>query len=450
MRRVSKGALLTVAVVVAVLAVAAVGGWAALSGGAKEAQPPGRPRRVPTVQVETAARTTIRRTLEMTGEVVAVNSVVVATTVEGPILHCPWREGDRVQAGERLIEIDRETYRAEVQAAQASWAVAAANLADMEAGTRPEDIAEAEHQTREWAEMVVRAKTDFERAEKLIERGAVSKGDFERIRADFHVAQAKVAALESRLEKLRAGPTQTEIAVQEAMVEQAAAALEVAKAKLAECVVAAPFEGTVAAVHVRPGDIATPRTPLLELIDLSSLVVRFAVPEARATAVQPGMSLTVTLDAYPGRVLDATVARVYPTLDPVMRTRTVEAVLSEPVELVPGMFARVELHLESSENAIVISPDAILVTPQGEQIVFVVADGKAEQRSITTGIERRREVEVVEGIREGEQVVVAGNERLRSGMSVAVPSGGGGGAGSEEERPTKKADKPSDPGARKT
>jgi len=443
--------LLTVVavVVVVVVAIAMVGGWAFMSSGTKAAQPPGRPRRVPTVQVETAARATIRRTLELTGEVVAVNSVVVATTVEGPILHCPWREGDRVQAGERLIEIDRETYRAEVQATQAAWGVAAAKVADMNAGTRPEEIAEAEHQVREWAEVVARAKADFERAERLVERGAVSKGDFERSRADFHAAEAKLAALEARLDKLRAGPTQTAVAVQEAMVEQAAAAVEVAKARLAECVVAAPFEGTVAAMHVRPGDIATPRAPLLELIDLSSLVVRFAVPEARATAVRPEMSLTVTLDAYPGRTLNAKVARVYPTLDPVMRTRTVEAVLSEPVELVPGMFARVELHLESSENAIVISPDAILVTPQGEQIVFVVADGKAEQRSITTGIERRREVEVVEGIREGEQVVVAGNERLRNGASVALPGGGGGGPGSEQERPAK-ADKPSDPGARKT
>ncbi|TVS18595.1 MAG: efflux RND transporter periplasmic adaptor subunit [Planctomycetaceae bacterium] len=361
--------------------------------------------RIPTVQVETAARATIRRTLELTGEVVPVNSVVIATMIEGPILYCPWREGDRVQAGERLIEIECEAYRAEVQAAEAARAVAAAKLADMKAGTRPEEIVEAEQQVREWAEVTARTKADFERAER--------------------------------------------IAVQEAAMEQAAAAVEVAKTRLAECLVAAPFEGTVTAVHVRPGDIATPRAPLLELVDLSSLVVRFAVPEARATAVQADMSLTVTLDAYPGRVLDATVARVYPTLDPVMRTRTVEAVLSEPVELVPGMFARVELHLESSEHAIVISPDAILVTPRGEQIVFVVADGKAEQRSITTGIDRRREVEVVEGIREGEQVVVAGNERLRNGVSVAVPGAGSDGPGPQQERPAK-ADKPSDSGARKT
>lgn len=81
--------------------------------------------------------------------------------------------------------------------------------------------------------------------------------------------------------------------------------------------------------------------------------------------------------------------------------------------------------------------------------MFVVADGKAEQRSITTGIDRRREVEVVEGIREGEQVVVAGNERLRNGVSVAVPGAGSDGPGPQQERPAK-ADKPSDSGARKT
>ncbi len=448
MRRIPKGSLLTVAVVVAVLAVAAVGGWAAFSAGTKEAEQSGKPKRAPVVRVQEAARTSIHRTLELTGEVVAVNSVVVATMVEGPILHCPWREGDRVQAGEKLIEIDRETYRAEVQAAQAAWGVAAANLADLKAGTRPEEIAEAEHQAREWVEMTARAKTDFERANRLVERGAVSKSDFEKSQADFHMAQAKVAALESHLEKLRAGPTQTEIAVQEAMVEQAAAALEVAKAQLAECVVVASFEGTVSAVHVRPGDIATPRAPLLELIDLSSLVVRFAVPEAQATAVRPEMSLSVTLDAYPGRTLNAKVSRLYPSLDPVMRTRTVEAVLVEPIELVPGMFARVELHLESSENTIVVPQEAILTTPKGGLVLFVVVGEKAEQRSIATGIEQGRLVEVVEGVREGEQVVVAGNEKLKNGAQVALPGPPGGKPGPQQQRPAN-ADKPSDPGARK-
>ena len=422
-KKLGKGSWLTLGAMVAVLAIVAMAGWgwSRSSQAETSAGPgPGRRGRVPTVQVETARRTTIIRTLGVTGEVVPVSSMVVGTTMEGPIVHCPWREGDQVSAGEKLLEIDRQSYRAEVLAARSALVVAEARLADMRAGTRPEDIAEAEQQVREWQEMVTRGKADFDRAERLVESGAVSRGDFVKSRAEFHTAQAKLAAAESRLERLRAGPTTTEIAVQEALMEQAAAALEVSKARLAECVVTAPFDGTVTAVHVHPGDIATPRTPLLEVVDMSSLVVRFAVREAFATAIRPDMLVNVALDAYPGQSLRAVVTRVYPVLDSTMRTRTVEATLVEPHEIVPGMFGRLELELEASEDTLVVAQEAIIVTPQGERVLFVVVDGEAQQRTITTGIEQGSMVEVLEGLQEGDQVVVAGNERLRSGVQVAV------------------------------
>lgn len=403
-------------------------------------QGPEQSKKSPTVRVEAVRRSPICRTLEVTGEVTAVNSVVVAATVEGPIRYCPWREGDRVQKGEKLIEIDRETYRAEVQAAQAALAVASAKLDDMKAGTRPEEIAQAEQQVREGEQTLARANTEFERSKRLIGSGAVSLEDFERSQAEFKTAEAKLAAAQARLAMLRAGPTPTEIAVQEAAVGEAAAALELAKARLAECVITAPFDGTIVAVHVRPGDVATAKAPLLQITDLSSLVVRFAVPEAYATSIRPGMPLTVALDAYPGRSYRAIIVRVYPTLDPTMRTRTVEAEPADAIELVPGMFARLEIELERVEDAIVVPQEAILITPKGQKQVFILHEGKAVQRMVKTGIEQGRMVQVVEGLQPGEPVVVAGNEKLKDGMPVAVPGEAGGkpGSGGKPESPEKK------------
>ena len=385
-----------------------------------------KPKKSPTVRVEAAVRTSISRTLELTGEVVPVNSVVVAATVEGPIQYCPWREGDRVRQGEKLIEIDRPTYHAEVQAAEAALAVAAAKLNDLKAGTRPEAIAEAEQQVREWEGMLVRAKAIHDRNTELLQPGAVSHEEFEESQADFETCQAKLAAAKARLEMLKAGPTETEIAVQEATVAEAAAALEIAKARLAESIVAAPFDGTIAAVHVRPGDIATAKAPLLEIVDLSSLVVRFAVPEAHATSIRKEMPLTVTLDAHRGKSYRAAVARMYPTLDTTMRTRTVEAEFTESVDLVPGMFARLVVQMETAADTVVVPQEAILITPTGQKQLFVISGGKAVQRKITTGIEQARMVQVLEGVEPGEQVAVAGNEKLKDGMPVALPGGGGG------------------------
>lgn len=429
MRRRWKKVLSVSLAVVCALGVAGL--FVFLSGRPQGDAPPqgGKKKGGPSIRIEPVREASISRTLELTGEVVPVNSVVIAATVEGPIRYCPWREGDRVAAGEKVIEIDRETYRAEVQAAQAALVVAAAKLEDLKAGTRVEEIAMAEEDVTEWDGMTLRAKSEYDRAERLLERGAVSREDFERSHADWKTAQAKLAAAEAHLAMLKAGATPTALGIQQAMVDEAAAALEVAKARLAECVIAAPFDGTVAAVHVRPGDMAAARTPLVEMIDLSSLVVRFAVPEARATAVRQDMPLAVALDAYPGRTFRAVVSRLYPVLDPTMRTRTVEATFVEPVELVPGMFARLDLQLAKVDSAVVVPSEAVLINPKGQKLLFVIRDGKAEQRRVVTGMEQGRQVQVLEGVSVGEQVVVAGNEKLKDGVSVVLPKSGGGPAG---------------------
>lgn len=398
-----------------------------------------KPKKGPTVRVELVRQASISRTLELAGEVASVNSVVLAATVEGTIAFCPWREGDSVQRDDTLIEIDREAYRTELLAAQAGLAVATAKLADLKAGTRPEQVAIAEQQVHEHEEAVARIKAEFDRAKTLLQSGGVSLEEFERSLADMKSTEAKLAGAKIQVQMLQAGATMTEIAVQQAVVDQAAAAVEVAKTRLSECVVRAPFDGTLTAVHVRPGDLAVPRIPLLEIVDLSSLVIRFAVPEAHAAAVRHEMPVRVNLDAYPGRTYHATVLRVYPTLDPVMRTRTVEAKLDEQLDLVPGMFARLGLQLETAPNAVIVPQEAILVTPKGQQILFVVRDGTATQRQAVTGIEQDRLVQVIKGVQPGEQVVVAGHERLKDGATVAIAGAGGGGPGGESGGGSKSA-----------
>jgi membrane fusion protein (multidrug efflux system) len=166
------------------------------------------------------------------------------------------------------------------------------------------------------------------------------------------------------------------------------------------------------------------KSPLLELADLSSLVVRVAVPEAHAAEVRDGMPAVVRLDAVPGKTFPGKVARAYPGLDQRMRTRTVELTLDGPAALMPGMFARVRLVIESVPGALVIPREAVTVTPAGGQVVFVVEDGKAAQRRVTTGIEEAGQVQILSGLKTGEKVVVAGHEKLKDGAAVRLPEGG--------------------------
>lgn len=403
--------------------------WLAGCGTDPSNKKKGKSKKAPLVKVQPARKASISDTLEVTGEVVATQRGTIQATVEGPIAFCPWREGDHVKNGEKLIEIDRPLYREEVQAAQAALDVAKAKLADLKAGTRPEEIAQAREKVTQLEACGRFAKSDLDRIVKMVRSDSLPGEAMEKARVAYVKCQTDLVSARERLTMLEAGPTKTEIAVQEALVAEAAAKLQVAKAKLAECLINAPFPAAVAKVHVRPGDLATPGAPLITLLDLSSLVVRFAVPERTSEALRKGTPLTVRFDAYAGRSFPGEVVRLYPELDPGSRTRTVEAtVTGDSPALLPGLFARVRVVLATVPDAIVVPQSAVLVNAKGERILFVVREGKAGRRKVETGIEQGDFVQVIEGLEAGELVVVAGNENLKDGAPVRLPGSGKTGA----------------------
>jgi membrane fusion protein (multidrug efflux system) len=374
-----------------------------------------------TVRVEVLKPQSISRILETTGEVVATNMVTLSAMVEGPIVFCPWREGDRVNAaGQKLIEIDRALFREEVNAAAAALAVAQARLVDLKAGTRPEEIAQAEENVKKLQEALAFSKTDLERIARLVERGGLPGEAVEKARVNFVDLQSQLASAQQRLDMLKTGPTKTAIAVQEAVVKEAETRLELAKKKVAEGMIAAPFAGVVTKVYVRPGDLATLKTPLLEISDPSSLVIRFTVPEAESGMRLASLPVQVALDAYPDQRFQGKIIRVYPEIDRKIRTQILEAKLTQPANLLAGMFARVRVILESVPNALVVPTDSILTSPKGDSVVMVAQEGKAVRSKVKLGIVQGDRAQIVEGLQAGQQVIWAGHEGLKDGAPIQI------------------------------
>ncbi len=377
-----------------------------------------KPRRVEAVAAEKAR---LVEFLETTGDVVAVNTVTLEATVEGPISFCPWREGDRVeQVGQKLIEIDRPLYRHEVVAAEAALAVARAKLADLKAGARPEEIAQAKESVRHFKDCTDFAKADMDRIRSLVKSGSLPAETVEKARVSYVKCHTQLGAAKELLAMLEAGPTRTEIAVAQATVDEAAAKLALAQAKLDECLLKAPFAGVITQVFVRPGDLATPRAPLLKMMDPSSLVVRAGLPESCAAHIRKGTEAVVRLDAYPRKTFSARIERVYPRLEWDSRTRITEAKIIEPVELIPRLFARVSVRGRVADDAVVVPDAAIVTTPRGQKVVYVVKEGKASMRNVTIGLEQGQRVQITDGVRAGEMVVIAGNLNLKDGAKVQL------------------------------
>lgn len=211
-----------------------------------------------------------------------------------------------------------------------------------------------------------------------------------------------------------------QLAIAQARVENARAQLVRLQQSNEDYRLFAPWDGVIAKVMVLEGDYVAPRAPLMEIIDPDSMVVRFAVPEIHAQAVALGKMIGVTLDGYPGQQFKARISRVYPRLDPTLRTRTAEARLEGDITLLPGMFSRIQLEVERVVDATLVPAEAVLTGAGGKPAVFVVENGKAKRLSVVTGIEAGGRIQIVKGLAPGASVVVAGNEKLKDGAEVKV------------------------------
>ena len=203
-------------------------------------------------------------------------------------------------------------------------------------------------------------------------------------------------------------------------VVRARAQLSKALESIEDYRIRAPWAGIVSKVFVTDGYFVSPRETLVEIFDPKSLVIRFAVPERELKNVHVGMKLSATLDAYDNRVFQAKITRLYPELDRKMHTRIVEASLAEEINIVPGMFIRVSIPVQIVNDAIIIPDASIVITPQGESVVFIVRDGNAVSRTVSIGIEQEQNVQITKGIDVGDSVVVSGNQKLRNNMEVRI------------------------------
>lgn len=189
---------------------------------------------------------------------------------------------------------------------------------------------------------------------------------------------------------------------------------------LRDYVVTAPWAGVVSKMRVREGDVASPRAPLVELIDPTSLLVRVAVAEADVAQLRLGMPAEVALDAYPQQPISAKISRLYPTLDPRTHTRLTELTLLESPPLLTGMFARVNIVLHTVPDALTVPSYALLSQTGGGQAVMVMQDGKAVRRTVKTGLEVAGRTQILTGLQPQDLVITAGHEILKDGALVTL------------------------------
>jgi membrane fusion protein, multidrug efflux system len=246
--------------------------------------------------------------------------------------------------------------------------------------------------------------------------------DNAQVRADVSAAEAAVTESESQYNRSREllstqVLSKSSFEQLEATLKANRARLASAQARLEDTVIRAPFSGRVGLRRVSVGTLISPGAVITTLDDTSVIKLDFSVPENFLASLREGLSVRASAPAFPGRMFAGKVASIDSRVDLATRSVTVRALLAnEDGALRPGMFLNVSL-ANDERQALVIPEEAL--TPEAErQYVFVVANGKAERREVRIGGRTPGNVEIVAGLKAGEQVIVEGTQKVRDGAPV--------------------------------
>ncbi len=202
--------------------------------------------------------------------------------------------------------------------------------------------------------------------------------------------------------------------------EQATLALQ--DHELEEATIRAPISGVVTQRHIKLGNTLAPNSPAFELKRSEQLEAILNVPERELAKLQVGQLAMIRIDALDGREIQGTVQRIAPEVDATSGTFRVTVRVDNTNNLLrPGMFARVNIRYDSRENTLLVSREAV-VTQKDESAVFLVKNGVAMRQSVVTGYVMGSDVEILDGLGEGDEVVVTGQGGLRDGTAVRVVS----------------------------
>ncbi len=380
----------------------------------------------------------INRSLKATGTVAAVEMVPVLSQATGlQIRKILVDEGEFVKAGQLMAVLDDSNLLAQLAQAQASVAQAEARLAELLAGTRSEEIAQARENVKIAAAEIIRAESELDLARKRVQRnqnleveGAIASDRLdeflnqERVkRSNLQQAQARWREAKQRLTQLEAGPRPEVIAQARAQLAQARAQMRLVMEQLEDTRVKAPVSGKIAERNARVGNTTTSfsQTPLFQIIEDGRLELRVKVPETQLALIRVGQKVLIASDIDRSLKLSGKVREINPVIDESSRQATVKVELGDRSSLKPGMFLEAAI-VTSNSSGLTLPMAAVLPQANESAIVYLLQQNNiVKAQGVEIGeILPNRKVEIISGLQLGDRVVVKGAPYLKDGDRVEI------------------------------
>ena len=356
-----------------------------------------------TVETVTLESRPIDRFIRVTGSLLADEQAEVSAESGGRVVATPIERGSRVETGAVLVRVSPAEAAAQLQEAEANAAQIEARLG-LQPGVNFDPMIVPDVMNAKAS--LDLAEAEFTRMRSLLDQKVVSQSEFDQRRTQVEAARQQYQVAQNSAQQSYRS------------LQGARARLTLAAKTVADTSVKAPFAGIVAERLVSVGDYVTRGTKVATVVKIDPLRVELTIPEQAVSLVSVGQPVKLTVDAYPGEVFDAKVRFVSPSVRADQRAMTIEAIAPNPSgRLKPGLFTTASIQQPQSAPAL-LAPVTAVETISGTSRVYVIKDGKVEERIVTTGEKLGDRVEITSGVIAGDTVAADPKGRLTDGAAV--------------------------------
>jgi HlyD family secretion protein len=394
----------------------------------------------PTVSVQVAPveKTTIQHVIRAQAILFPRQQAAIVPKISAPVQKFLVKRGSAVREGELLAVLENRDLTAAAQDTKGAYDQAQATYETTTGASLPEEIRKAEAEAQQAQQTLDAQQKVYESRQQLFDQGALPRKELDQSRVDFTQARNQSEIAKKHLEALMAIGKQQELKAAAGQLESAKGKYLGAQAQLSYSEIRSPINGFITDRPLYPGEMASAGTPLLTVMDISSVIAKAHIPQDDAAALKPGDKGTMTVPGI-DEPIEGKVTIVSPALDPNSTTVEVWFEAKNPKhELKPGTSVQVSLTAQTVSDALVVPVSSLITAADGTTTVMVAgSDGRAHQKPVKLGIRNGDDVQIVDGVAASDKVVSNGVYGLPDNTKITIATA----ASSDENKPAAEGSK---------
>ena len=374
-----------------------------------------------TVQVAPVEKTTIQHTINTQAILFPRQQAAIVPKISAPVKKFLVKRGSPVHEGELLAVLENRDLSAAAQDTGGSYKQAEAAYETTTAASLPEEIQKAEADEQQAKQALDAQEKVFESRQQLFDQGALPRKELDQSRVDITTARNQYAIAKKHLDSLMAIGKQQALKSAAGQLESAKGKYLGAQAQLSYSEIRSPIAGVVTDRPLYPGEMAAAGTPLLTVMDISSVIAKAHIPQDDAAALKVGDKGTMTVPGI-DEPIEGKVTVVSPALDPNSTTVEVWLEAKNPKHaLKPGTSVQLSVTAQTVKDALVVPSSSVITTPDGTTAVMLAGpDGRAHQNAVKLGIRNGDDVQILDGVTATDKVVATGAYGLPDKTKIKI------------------------------